>query len=353
MTAHRNHRDACAVEDGESRLDRALAALVPGLGLRGRRRLVSTGRVLLNGQPCHAPGRKLRPGDRLTLTETPDTAIPDGPHRDAGAGMAAGARLLARAGDYCFFFKPAGLHTVALAGSNAPSLERLLPALMAAGPSAPPSASEGAAAPPALLQRLDRETSGLVCAASGAAAAERFRAAEAAGHCEKRYLALLAGALHEPRTVRNALDTRHRRICRVLAADAAPARWTELVPLHVLTNEDRSRVARLLWPGDDPGAATLAGCVIRRGQRHQIRAHAASVGHPLLGDALYGPESAAACPGRPALASGLPAFFLHHGSLRLPHTAVSVPPPWPWLALLPGSALRAIAHWFGTDRAGR
>lgn len=302
------------------RLDRALAALAPE-GLRGRRRRIECGGVLLNGAPCPDAARRLRAGDVLALLPPePRAGLPQAP-----------ARLLGRRGGYCFLFKGAGLHSAALAGKGGDSLESRLPALCA------PVLAPGEK--PELLQRLDQATSGLVCAALTAEAARAFRQAEAAGACEKRYLALLAGALPCPVTARRRLDTRSRRTTRLLDKDAGPSRWTEFLPLHVWQGEECARLSSLLGAGAPaPAALTLAACRIRRGARHQIRAHAASLGQPLLGDTRY------AAPGAPAGDGGR--FFLHHGLLAWPGQRRSVAPPWPWLEeSLPPAARRRVRAW--------
>lgn len=288
------------------RLDCALARLVSE-GLRGRRRRIKAGSVLVNGLPCCEPARRLKAGDLLGLAGK-------APPRRARA------RLLTRAGDFCFFFKDAGLHTAALAGKDDDSLEARLPELCGAA-----MAEMGL---PLLLQRLDEGTSGLVCAALTSESAQSFRSAEAAGLCEKRYLALLQGGLGRPLTARWRLDTCKRRATRLMAQEAEPCRWTEFQPLVVWRGDTCARLLALLQaayelkPGKAPQALTLAGCRIRRGARHQIRVHAAALGHPLLGDALYGEKD--------SLASGC--FFLHHGFLAFPGGKCSVATPWFWLS---------------------
>ena len=314
------------------RLDQALAALTPELGLRGRRRLIARGAVLVNGRVGDA-GCRLRPGDVLALRGTEDGtgATP------CSADM---PRLLSRQGDYCFLYKPAGLHSAALAGDNGLSLEALLPVLLS-------EESEGRA--PRLMQRLDYGTSGIVCAALGAKAAQAFRVAERAGRCEKRYLALLRGTLAGPSTVRLALDTADRRQSRVLADTDDTLRWTEFLPLHVwggaaatgplaglvrdTAHGESTSSASGAGEGEDPGSLTLAACRIRCGARHQIRAHAAALGHPLWGDGLYGRSD------QPGPAGT--GFFLHHGALLLPGAACVQSPPWP----LPEAQAGAVRTW--------
>lgn len=322
-------------EHAGTRLDRALAQLVAE-GLRGRRRRIARDGVLVNGIPCRDPARRLRPGDLLALA--PPQA---GPAPDA----ATPARLLARMGGFCVLFKPAGLHSAALAGTDGDSLEARLPALC--GPVLMPGEA------PTLLQRLDQGTSGLVCAALTPEAARAFRAAEAAGHCEKRYLALLTGALPGPLTARGRLDTNGRRTARPLTDDGDRLRWTEFFPLHVWMPEAAARLRPVLRGGaddsggaDEPGALTLAACRIRRGARHQIRAHAAALGHPLLGDVRYAGTGAAE--ERPER------FHLHHGFLAWPGGRCSAPPPWPWLAdCLPTAAAAGVREWLDLQTATR
>lgn len=316
-------------EAAGQRLDRALAALAPE-GLRGRRRRIGNGGVLVNGRRCTDAARRLRAGDVLALAPAAAASRPE-----------RAPRLLARTDDFCVLFKKAGLACAALAGKDGDSLEGRLTALRA--PGLKPDEM------PVLLQRLDTGTSGLVCAALTPGAVRSFRAAEAAGGCEKRYLAVLAGALDAPMTARRRLDTRQRRTSRVLEDEDGPLRWTEFLPLHVWDGEAAARLLAVLGTGHgSPARAapalTLAACRIRRGARHQIRAHAAALGHPLWGDSRYG---------APAMDAGAePRFFLHHGFLAWPGGSCSAPPPWPWLeASLPPAALCRAREWLCLEAA--
>ncbi|MGE4292884.1 MAG: pseudouridine synthase [Desulfovibrio sp.] len=239
------------------RLDRTLEALLPDLGLRARRRLAETGRVFLDGKPC-GPARKVRAGELLEIVD----AVRERDAEPEGSGCIA----LVRQGDFAAVCKPAGLHSVSLAGGGGPSVEALLPGLF-------PGEC------PRLLNRLDQGTSGLLLVGFSADAGARFRELEAAGRVEKEYRAVAAGTVCAA-TLKNRLDTADRKRTRVLGeADPDPARWTRVEPLEP-------------FPGTaDP--ATLLRVVIQRGARHQIRAHLAGIGHALLGDALYeGPPAA-------------------------------------------------------------
>lgn len=324
-------------EEAGTRLDALLAALCPGMGLRGRRRLCQQGRAVVNGRARPA-GHTLRAGDVCAIL--PAEAAPTGTPPNTTEGITGGEapRLLTARGmpDGLYFCsKPAGLHTLALAGSNADSLEARLPGLF------PPPL-------PRLLTRLDGGTSGIVTLAATPEAAVHWHAAEDAGQCRKYYLALLAGRLEHAVTVTNALDTRHRATTAVLERDAAPLRHTTLAPL--------------LWCAPDAGLAlphspppqgvTLALCGILKGARHQIRAHAAHAGHPLWGDTRYGGPAMGdgegdrtnrgadrMTGGETDRMTGGGVFFLHHALLLLDTGHVHC--PCPWLCALPVAAQEA------------
>ena len=326
------------------RLDFALSLLLPHMGLRGRKRCIENGLVLVNGRACTA-AQRLRKGDVVSLQaaeQEPAAAAPMAKAVEQSAACAPGMdcsqcepRLLAIQGALCFFYKPAGLHTAALVGGTAPSLEGMLPQLLVG--------DDGSAAGscPQLLQRLDHGTSGIVCGAFGNEAAEDFRRLEVAGHCEKRYVALLAGRLEEDFTVRRALRTDKRNKSRVLECDTGRSRWTEFLPLYYFDGPELNLPAFDADSQFHRVGLTLAGCRIRRGARHQIRAHAASFGHPLWNDPLYGFDSTDDDSG----AESASVFFLHHGCLTLPGATCIVPPPW---TFLPEPAARRALDWLNS-----
>jgi 23S rRNA pseudouridine1911/1915/1917 synthase len=289
-----------------TRLDRALLALAPGASLALRRRLIETGQALLDGR-VRPPGHKVRIGQTLALA--PSSAAPGLP--PSGAAPAAStpsplphssgpllppAALLVRQGSFAALRKPAGLPTAALAGKPGPSLEALLPALL-----------PGEA--PILLTRLDTPTSGLVLAALAPEAAQTFRTLESRNLVRKQYLAVVHGRLDHPLVLTQALDTAKRKKTRVLSQpDPDPARHTRAEPLA-----EPPGLAALAH-----GPLTLIRAVIGRGARHQIRAHLAQAGHPLLGDPLYGPKEEAPRP-----------LLLHHQQIDFPGFSARIEPDWP------------------------
>lgn len=303
------------------RLDAALGELVPDMGVRARRRMIERGGLLLNGRRAHAPGQTVRQGDVLelvapcaagTLPSSPWSYPLQRPH------------ILADHAPYSFLFKPAGLHTVALRGSAAPSLESLLPDML-------PDMLPGT--PLRLLQRLDFETSGLVCATVSPEAEKAFRRAEQQDEICKDYLALLLGRLEKPVTARAAIAMDGGATVRVRDAEGEAGRHTHFAPLVCWQVPEAAAVAQALGMPDPKDELTLAACRIGRGARHQIRAHAAWLGLPLWGDARYGSGSG-------------PCFFLHHGRFHMAAAECRCLPPWlSALAETPGNAPAAARRW--------
>ncbi|WP_404421889.1 RluA family pseudouridine synthase [Nibricoccus sp. IMCC34717] len=128
-----------------------------------------------------------------------------------------------------------------------------------------------------LVFRLDRETSGLVVFAKHEAAARRLQKAAERKLYRKTYLTLLEGELNAPATVN-----------RPLGRDwASPVSAKNTV---VAEGEGQPAITHFqpLRRGAD---MTLAAVVTETGRKHQIRAHAAWLGHPLIGDKIYGPDA--------------------------------------------------------------
>lgn len=293
-----------AAPSPEQRAQRPELFALADLGLRARRRLCERSLVLVSGKPG-IPGLKVRAGQDILILPEPEveTALPEA--EDAG--------LVLEENGLAALYKPAGMHSAALAGSPAPCLESLLATLL-------PGAEEGY---PRLLNRLDAPTSGLVLAACGEEGERSWRRAERIGQTDKRYLAVIEGQPLYDFTVARRLDTDARTKSRVRHSDDPdPLRHTDVALLHPLTAAETGGLVEA--DGDAP--LMLVGCRIRKGARHQIRAHLAAAGHPLAGDDLYGAS----------LTCGGFRFLLHHGRVSLPDFDASRLPVWS--CLLPEEA---------------
>lgn len=269
-----------------TRLDRVLELLLSGSGLRLRRRLIETGRVLVEGRTAPA-GLKVRAGQRVTLL--PDVADGQEPAQERLAGQPLPAvKIVVRTKDYAALDKPAGLHSAALAGGGGASLEGMLPELF-----------PGIA--PRLLNRLDFLTSGLVLTSLNARAAKVFAALKPKD-VVKEYMAVVEGRLDEALQLKRKLDTDDRKRTRVLGKMENEARgWT------------------LVWPEAQLAEGrTLVRVRIQAGARHQIRAHLAAANLPIVGDPLYG-DPASPPAGR---------LYLHHRRLEFLDFKAFCPPSW-------------------------
>lgn len=251
-----------------ARLDSVLAREL-GLGLRRCRHLIQEGLVLVDGRPC-AKGELVHPGQRVSVTFS-----------EGAAPACSTVRIVAREGDFAALAKPGGLHSVA--GRGEACLEACLPGLGLEGW--------------ALLNRLDCLTSGLVLAAANAQGVAEYKVWQDAGLVGKWYLALARGDLEYLEARGRILDDK-RRVVRVIADEDEPLRWTQ---------------ARAVCRVD---GNTLLLVRIFKGRRHQIRAHLAQAGHPLIGDPVYG-------------AGETGGLYLHHWRLDMPGFSASLPPDWP------------------------
>ncbi len=150
---------------------------------------------------------------------------------------------------------------------------------------------------PGLVHRLDKETSGLLVVAKTEGAHRRLSAALAARQIRRRYAALCWGHLSEERT----------RVDAPLARDPRDRQRMAIVPSGKAARTTFVRVARF-------DSVDLVRAHLHTGRTHQIRVHLASLGHPVVGDDIYGGGG-----GRRLAALPPKRHFLHAAWLRLPH----------------------------------
>ena len=286
-----------ANEDGV-RLDHFVGAR-GSLSHAAARRVVDGGAVKINGRRAKK-GARLASGDRVSVDGTlPDeNALRPIPEPDQPL------EVLHADDDVVVVNKPPGIPTHPLrAGEKDTLAGRLLGRF-------PECAHVGADPREAgFAHRLDSDTSGVLVAARRQEAWETLRASFRAGRAHKTYLALVAGEVTRPGEVELALlhDPHDRRRVLVVAPDTPEAR---------LAHTRYEPIARA-------AGMTLLFALSSTGRMHQIRAHLAHLGFPLVGDALYG--------GPPA-PDGSPGHFLHASRIAIPHPSggtldVSAPLP--------------------------
>ena len=280
MAAHGVELVEIDAERGQ-RLDNFLLARLKGVPRSRIYRMLRRGEVRVNGGRAR-PDYRVRPSDivRIPPYRGAEPASPDAPP-PAGAAEALLAHAIYEDRNILVLDKPTGL---AVHGGSGVSFG-VIETLRAANPGTPYE----------LAHRIDRDTSGCLAVAKRRSALRQLHAAFRTGEVVKRYDAVVAGRWPaERRRVDDALE-RYRmangeRRVRV-AAGGDPART------------DFSVVVRL----DDVlgGPATWLAAVPKTGRTHQIRVHAASVGHPILGDDKYA-------------ADGRGRLMLHASALTLP-----------------------------------
>lgn len=253
------------VSEGEAgtRIDRVVAQHVPGVGRRTARELFEAGHVTVDGRRVRA-GTPARAGAVVTVDF-------EGEHAEPDASLPLDVRL--ERPTHVVVYKPAGVPSAPL---RAGELGTLANALLARYPEM--SGVGHRAREPGLVHRLDTETSGLLVAARSAAAFATLRRALDSERLVKRYLAVTSASnLPEKGVIELPLspDPGHRG--RVLA-QASP------LPGYARPAVTRYRVQRRT------PRHTLVELEAGRAFRHQIRAHMASLGAPLVGDTLYGGE---------------------------------------------------------------
>jgi 23S rRNA pseudouridine1911/1915/1917 synthase len=251
------------------RLDQFLAAHLEGVSRSRVQLLIDQGDVLVNGRREKA-SFKLRGGERIDITGEPRPAPLKASAEDIPLDV------IYEDADLAVVNKPSGMMVHAGSGQNEQARNRgtLVNALLYRFKKL---SATGGDLRPGIVHRLDKQTSGLIVVAKNdrahAALAELF----ASRQIKKTYIALVQGTVERAKGTINASVGRDPvRRTRMTAKPLGDAR----------TAVSHYEVVRRL--ANRFGKFTLVNVRIETGRTHQIRVHMASIGHPVVGDTLYG-----------------------------------------------------------------
>jgi len=243
------------------RLDRALAAAVPTLSRERLKSLIRSGAVEAAGKPVRDPATKVRGEEALRV------AVPE-PTPAHNAAQDIPLPIVFEDDHLLVVDKPAGLVVHPAAGNLDGTLVNALLHHCAGHLS-----GIGGVARPGIVHRIDKGTSGLLVVAKTDVAHEGLARQFAAHSIDRRYLAIVDGV---PKTNGGAVDA-------PLARSATNRKKIAVVQgqrgKRAVTHWKRLELLR---------DAALVECRLETGRTHQVRVHMASLGHPLLGDPVYG-----------------------------------------------------------------
>ena len=267
-------------ESKNQRLDAFLASSLDGLTRSQATRLIESGEVAVNGETA-GKSYKLAGGEDIAVTlpePEPVEAVPQDIPLD----------VVYEDADVIVVNKPSGMVVHPAPGHPDGTLVNALLYHCVGTLS-----GIGGALRPGIVHRIDRDTSGLIIAAKNDAA-HQYLSAQLADHTLARtYECIVVGALREDRGTVDAPIARHptdrKRMAVVAGGREAVTHWEV--------------IAR--YPG-----YTHVRCRLETGRTHQIRVHMAYIGHPILGDTVYGAKKEV---------PGLTGQCLHAVGLRFLH----------------------------------
>jgi len=270
---------------GGERIDQALAALMPEHSRSRLQQWIREGRVRVDGRTVRSADR-VWGGERLTVAPGRD------PRQCAALPEAIALDIVHEDASVIVLDKPAGLVVHPGSGNWQGTL---LNALLHHHPQIEALPRAG------IVHRLDKDTSGLMMVAKTLVAHTALVRALAAREVERIYQAIVIGTPAASGEIDRPIG-RHpvHRVRMAVVAGGRPAltRFRILEPL---------------------AGATRVECRLATGRTHQIRVHLESIGHPLLGDPVYGPRPGRLLPALAAASDMLGRQALHAAELAFAH----------------------------------
>jgi 23S rRNA pseudouridine1911/1915/1917 synthase len=249
-------------EEGEGlRLDRFLASVLPNQSRSRIQRLIKDGQVQVAGREAKA-NHAVKTGQQISIT-VPEPVEPE-PQPEALP-----LPIVYQDADLIVVDKPAGMVVHPAAGHATGTLVNALLHHV------DDLSGIGGEKRPGIVHRLDRGTSGLIVVAKHDRAHEELARQFAAREVEKEYLALVWGEVMAG-----------RRIDAPIGRD--PSNRKKMSSESARVRRSRAAVTRIVRAEHFGRMLTMAQVAIHTGRTHQIRVHLSAIGHPIVGDALYG-----------------------------------------------------------------
>jgi 23S rRNA pseudouridine1911/1915/1917 synthase len=287
-------RHEVVVAQGEigERLDRLLAARLPGLSRARLQALIADGSVTRGGVAVRHAGLRVKAGESFAVVVPPPEPAEPEP-------QAIPLAIVYEDDDLVVIDKPKGLAVHPGPGHASGTLVNALIAHCGASLS-----GIGGVRRPGIVHRLDKDTTGLMVVAKTDRAhqglAEQFAAHGADGRLRRGYRAIVWGAPERPRgTIEAALARSAANRTKIAVVRPGSESGRRAVTHYEVLERfgggagTQSGARSGARPGARAGAgaeplASLLRLVLETGRTHQVRVHLAHIGHPLLGDATYG-----------------------------------------------------------------
>src|SRR6201991_2027275 len=258
-------------DEGSTRLDRVLAVRQPELSRSRLKALILAGSVTVGQASIRDPAYHVAAGDTITI-DVPEATPPEPKGEDIALD------IVFEDEDIIVIDKPKGLVVHPAAGHETGTLVNAL--IAHCGDSL---SGIGGVKRPGIVHRLDKDTTGLMVVAKNDAAhaslSEQFADHGRTGEMRRGYLAFVWGVPNRQRGTVNAPIDRHPHAREKMAVrEGGREAVTHWEIREVFNGRDGKPVASLL------------ACQLETGRTHQIRVHLAHIGHPLLGDSVYGPH---------------------------------------------------------------
>ncbi len=291
-------------DEGSPRLDRVLAVLRPELSRSRLKALILAGSVSAGGPPIRDPAYHVAAGQTITI-DVPEAVAPEPKGEDIAL------QIVFEDDDIIVIDKPKGLVVHPAAGHDSGTLVNAL--ISHCGTSL---SGIGGVRRPGIVHRLDKDTTGLMVVAKNDQAHQSLTAQFAdhgrTGPMQRGYLAFIWGVPGRQRGTIDAPIDRHPHAREKMAVREG---GREAVTHFELQAAYSGR--------DGKPVAALLACRLETGRTHQIRVHLAHLGHPLMGDSVYGPhfktKAGHLAPGGQAALAALGRQALHAYLLALEH----------------------------------